>query len=417
MAYLPRPLESCGFRNDVREEAGIETAYCGVLAKVLEGGDPAHFRVGRDACLACCQSRPPQVDQINPVLASLLYGIASELSGREAGDVLWDKVRRLAERILEAEIPLEEATPPWPRRALVSCGYRGALIEQHSPPPCSIGEPEIVYVCHHPEHETTTAETCRRCRDWAEVPGPAPPPLAQLLPAPAGRHGPRIGKWAVGVTTAPRPQETLSLCLDSLARAGWSAPRLFIDSGADIAERFSHLPITLRAPRVGAWPNYYLGLAELLMREPTADAYFMVQDDAILYDREDLSAYLEAALWPHEPVGAVSLYCPKTYTQPEPGWHRRADLWVYGAVAFVFPRESAKRFIADRAVLEHRWSERNEGRAQIDLTIGHWAQRSALPIYYPTPSLVQHIGDTSTLWPRARALGDRKADRFAGDLS
>ena len=417
MEYLPRPLGSCGYRDDVREEAGIETARCGVLMKILEDGDPADFRVGRDACLACCQSRPPLVNQINPVIASLLYGRAGTLGGNDSSVGRWAKVRRLAEQELEAEIPLEESTPPWPRRAVVACGYRGEPIERPDPAAGSGRESEVVFKCLHPEHETTTEEECRRCRDWAEVPGPAPPPLNQLLPVPAVRRGPGIGKWAVGVTTAPRRQETLSWCLESLSRAGWSSPRLFIDSGAEVPHRYSHLPVTLRAPGLGAWPNYYLGLAELMMREPAADAYLMVQDDSIFYDREDLSAYLQSALWPDEPVGAVSLYCPQIYTQPEPGWHRRGDVWVYGALAFVFPRDSAKRFIADLTVLEHRWSQRNEGRAQIDLTIGQWAQRNALPIYYPTPSLVQHIGDTSTLWARARALGARKADRFAGDLS
>jgi hypothetical protein len=416
MEYLQRPIESCGFRDEIREETGIETARCGVLAKILEDGDPASFRVSRDACLACCHSRPPLVNQINPVLASLLYGRVGA-GADDAEAERWHKVRTLAERNLEAEIPLEESTAPWPRRALVACGYQGAPIEKCDFATASGRVPVVVFHCHHPEHEITTESECRLCRDWAEEPGPAPLTLEQLLPVRGVRQGPRIGKWAVGVTTAPRRQETLPWCLDSLARAGWSSPRLFIDSGVEVAERFSHMPVTRREPGLGAWPNYYLGLAELLMREPTADAYFMVQDDSIFYDREDLGAYLEAALWPDDPVGAVSLYCPKTYTQPEPGWHVRADLWVYGALAFVFPRESAKRFIADLAVLEHRWSQRNEGRAQIDLTVGHWAQRSELPIYYPTPSLVQHIGDTSTLWPRARALGDRKADRFAGDLS
>jgi hypothetical protein len=417
MMYLPRSLASCGFREDVREEAGIETARCGVLAKILEYSDSGDFRVGRDACLACCQSRPPQTDQINPVIASLLYDRATTLGGNDSGVGRCARVRRLAERELEAEIPAKDSTPPWPRRALVPCGYRGAPIEPTVPAEASGTDPEVVYVCHHPKRETTTEENCRRCRDWAELPGPAAPPLEQLLPLPPVRRGGRIGTWAVGVTTAPRRQETLSWCLDSLSRAGWSSPRLFIDSGADVHPRHSHLPVTLRSPGLGAWPNYYLSLAELMMREPAADAYLMVQDDSIFYDREDLSAYLQAALWPDEPVAAVSLYCPQVYTQPEAGWHRRADLWVYGALAFLFPRESAKRFIADRTVLEHRWSQRNEGRAQIDLTIGQWAQRSDLPIYYPTPSLVQHIGDTSTLWTRARALGARKADQFAGDLS
>jgi hypothetical protein len=218
------------------------------------------------------------------------------------------------------------------------------------------------------------------------------------------------------VTTAPRRQETLSVCLDSLLRAGWPVPRLFVDSRVEIAARFAKLPVTLREPAVGAWPSYYLGLAELLLREPTADAYLMIQDDALLYDRENVREYLECALWPKWPLAAVSLYCPMVYTQPSAGWHTRADLWVYGALAFAFPRESAKRLIADLRVLGHRWTKRNEGLANIDLVIGHWARRNNVPIVYPTPSLVQHIGDTSTLWPRGRALGARKADQFAGDI-
>ena len=42
-------------------------------------------------------------------------------------------------------------------------------------------------------------------------------------------------------------------------------------------------------------------------------------------------------------------------------------------------------------------------------------ERNDLKIFFPTPSLVQHIGDVSTLWPAGRAWLERKADRFAGD--
>ena len=33
----------------------------------------------------------------------------------------------------------------------------------------------------------------------------------------------------------------------------------------------------------------------------------------------------------------------------------------------------------------------------VDDVIGMWAERSDVPIWYPTPSLVQHIGETSTI--------------------
>jgi hypothetical protein len=417
MAYLPRPIDSCGFRGDVRAEARGETAHCGLIEKILGVGDRASFRVGRDVCLACCQEMPPQADRINPVIASIIYPLAVSLAAQGADARHMAEVRERAERRLDAEIPPEDATPPWPRRAEVACGYLDEPIGTTDQEDRRGGMREAVYRCRHPGHASTTESQCRLCRDWAEVPGPAPTPLAQLVPARPPRRGPTIRSWAVGVTTAPRRQETLSLCLDSLFRAGWDAPRLFVDSRVNIAPRFAHLPVTLREPAMGAWPNFYLGLAELLLRSPEEDAYVMVQDDAVFYDRENLREYLEAVLWPDWPLGAASLYCPMVYTQPSAGWYRHDGVWVYGAVAFVFPRESAKHLIADLRVLGHRWSRRNEGLANIDLVIGHWASRCNVPIVHPTPSLVQHIGDTSTLWPRGRALGARKADRFAGDLT
>ncbi len=37
-------------------------------------------------------------------------------------------------------------------------------------------------------------------------------------------------------------------------------------------------------------------------------------------------------------------------------------------------------------------------------------------IWYPTPSpSPQHVGDASSLWSDARAVGDRRASWFVGD--
>jgi hypothetical protein len=65
-------------------------------------------------------------------------------------------------------------------------------------------------------------------------------------------------------------------------------------------------------------------------------------------------------------------------------------------------------------VIEHRRTDR--GLRFIDDVIGEWAERNLVPIWYPTPSLVQHIGETSTVWPGVPAAGFRRADFFAGDL-
>ena len=173
-----------------------------------------------------------------------------------------------------------------------------------------------------------------------------------------------------------------------------------------IADRFSDLPLTFRETKLGPWPNYYLALVELLMREPSADAFMLVQDDVIFDDRHDLRAYLEEILWPTEPIAAVSLYCSKAYTRPESGWHKLESQWIWGALAFVFPRESAKQFVTDPLVFEHR-SHPKEGLANIDILIGAGLMsvncRSTFlpPAWYSISAMIARSGPTPNLAPSA----------------
>ena len=180
-----------------------------------------------------------------------------------------------------------------------------------------------------------------------------------------------------------------------------------------LSSRHRRLPVTLRQPSVGAWPNYYLALQELLCRHPDADAVMIVQDDACCYDRENLREYLDQWLWPSDPPGLVSLYCSSAYTSEQTGWQPMAGAWIWGALAFVFPRERAIQFVTDREVIAHRWTA--GGLRLIDEVIGKWAQREGVPIHFPTPSLVQHLGTTSTIWPGLPSAGYRRADWFAGN--
>ena len=62
-------------------------------------------------------------------------------------------------------------------------------------------------------------------------------------------------RWAVGVTTAPRPRPTLERTLQGLRRAGWPECHVFDD-----------------ARRAGAWANWIAALGTLLARHPRADA-------------------------------------------------------------------------------------------------------------------------------------------------
>lgn len=383
-------VEQCPFRDQVRLAKGTESACCRLLQEIIGVEKPQWCRVRRDACEACCQALPPSHAEINPVIASLLYQLADGVIKR--GGVQGCPAGKAAALQSWAQVNLEVEHPKNDRPTKPSREDRRSKIANRQ----SIGPPSILDPRSSNSHSSVA-------------------PIEHLVPPPEKRWGPRIHRWAVGVTTAPRRQPTLDLCLDSLARAGWDGPRLFVDSTVTIPDRFTHLPLTLRETKIGAWPNYYLALMELLMRDPGADAFMLVQDDAIFYDRQDLRGHLEQVLWPADPIGLVSLYCSKAYTRPKAGWHRKKGAWSWGALAFVFPRRLAKQFVCDSIVLEHRWSGPKRGLVIIDYVVGAWASRRQVPIHYPCPSLVQHIGATSTLWPHEPTADIRRADWFAGD--
>jgi hypothetical protein len=350
MGREPRRVEDCPHRSG--PDSG---ARCGLLGQIAGVEVP----VARDACEACCRAFPPSEDELNPVVASLLYDVSSRIIAR-GGVAGCDRARaEELNRLAAQSVPTEDDA-----RDVLEARAEVAVLDR-------------------------------------------------IVPAPRRRSGPNVRAWSVGVTTAPRAVPTLADCLASLAKAGWDRPRLFIDGDAAIPEAFAHLPRTDRRPQIGAWPNYYLALGEMLMRDPGADAYMLIQDDA-LFANLDVRAYLERILWPGKRPGVVSLFCSRAYTKPEPGWYEFEGVWIWCALAFVFPREAAQRFLADLDVVLHRWSTTRHNLAEIDWRVGQWAADHGVPVYHPTPSLVQHIGEVSSLWKGLRLHGDRRAGWFAG---
>lgn len=215
--------------------------------------------------------------------------------------------------------------------------------------------------------------------------------------------GPRnLTNWAVGVTTAPRQVPTLERSLASLIAAGWNSPRLFAEPGTEIPPQFRNLPISQRDTVLGAFPNWYLGLAELVMREPQADAYLLCQDDVLF--SEGLRDYLEESLQPNRDAGVISVYCPSHYaTGREPGFHIENRGWhSWGALAYILPAASARALLCDSKVLEHRLNGPADGLRNIDSVVGRWCRQTGKTYVVHVPSLAQHIGDTSTIWNGAR---------------
>jgi hypothetical protein len=362
----PRHIEDCRHRMVVEPERADGSAVCNLMVEA--GLSREHSGVGRDACSACLRQFPPDGDCWNTVVASLLYtrcrhALESASLAPVESALLVQLQDRAADHLALSENVLPELDPKQDSRQ----------------PADSI---------------------------WA------------ILPPGKPHSRRRVKTWAVGVVSSPRRQPTLDATLDSLIRAGWNAPQLFLDGTVRVPERFGGLPGVLREPRIGCWPNYYLALAELLMRHPDADAYLLAQDDALFYDGEALREYMEQMLWPERRC-IVSLYCPSLNTSRDFGWQPLRPGLSVGALACVFPRRLAQDFLLDHAVCNHRWGrwqEEDGGLANADIIIGQWALRKRIRIWCPTPSLVQHIGVTSTLGVNLQAAGERRADRWIGSF-
>ena len=402
-------IETCPHRRRVAEEA--VRFECDLLRTISGVTDGLLCEVQPDACRACCESFPPAASRWNPVIASLLFDLTTQVVTRGGIEGCSAEAARTlqgqANAELEVDAGLEHAIVP--ARASERCRFLGERLTEDST--------QCDWQCHHPSHLVTTPEKCRLCRDWSSLPTISRHLTPrEMVPPPATRCGPPVRTWAVGVLTAPRREATLEWCLDSLVRAGWDRPQLFVDGLVRIPSRYDHLPITWHEQPVGAWPNSWLALAELVQSQPEADAYLILQDDAVLYDRGNLREYLESALWPGDKPSLVSLYCSQAYTVLEPGWRALRQQWVWGALAFVFPRELAREFLSDPEVMAHRWSDSGNGLRHVDLLIGEWTTSRSHAVHYPCPSLVQHVGNTSCIWSDIDNQGFRRADWFAGDL-
>jgi hypothetical protein len=411
-------VEQCPHRDCVEFNGSEESCRCRLLSEIVNcGADLVSFRVPRGACESCVASVPPAVDRLNPVVASFVFSAAVEiidLGGTATCDTTRaEQLQTWAQSFVEVEVSGGRNRQVRPR-SFRDCCYLGRIEGYQHQPSVQGMIRTPVYNCHHPAHGVTTEVACNVCREWSRTLYSSVRKLADLLPQPASWRATRPIQWAVGMTTTQRRIPTLETSLSYLRRAGWDDVLLAVDGMTDLCPTKTIEKISLRSPATGAWPNFYLTLLELVLSEPDADAVMMLQDDVQFYDRENVRLYLESIFWPSDPDGIISLYCSAAYTRETPAWTVAEQRWEWGALAFVFPKELARRFVCDPEVIQHRFT--NRGLRFIDDVIGEWAHRNAIPIWYPSPSLVQHIGDTSTVWHGVPAEGYRRADSFVGDL-
>ena len=83
MADSARRVEDCSHRVPL-DTGDITAARCNLVAQITGVRDLSLCEVRRDACLACCRSFPPTAAELNPIVASLVYGLCSRIE-RQGG--------------------------------------------------------------------------------------------------------------------------------------------------------------------------------------------------------------------------------------------------------------------------------------------------------------------------------------------
>jgi hypothetical protein len=400
-------IETCRWRESLDGAAS-----CGLVSSMIGNG---RCPVTVDACAACCASFPPSPRQLNPVVASLLFDSACKILERDESDTEAHSnargMKQLAERFL--------AIVHEPHLRVTPARTRGDCCWLREPLPAGNGslssDAEALFSCAHPNYQRTTPSQCRMCRDWTKH-----PPISrflsleELVPLPGSRSGPAVKRWAVGVTTSPRRVPTLETCLDSIVRAGWEQPRLFLDGTMHVPLRYSHLPVTWREDSIGALPSWYMALAELILQQPDADAYVVLQDDVVLFDRESLREHLERVLWPGDHPGLVSLFY--TGLDSANGWFEAKGAWHFSAQGFIFPPGAARAFLSDADVSRSWLAASFETHIPIPEVLFEWTAHRKIDVWYTNPSLAQHIGGASTIWMDAGIAGGRRAPWFSGSV-
>lgn len=239
--------------------------------------------------------------------------------------------------------------------------------------------------------------SCVGCFEYQEISPTIPHDVPKVPNTPR-----KTLKWSYGVTTVPsRRDDLLPRTLESLKAAGFDAPRLFIDGAKGPYAAWDQLQYTCRYPAVRCAGNWILSLMELYLREPCQDRYALFQDDLITLP--NLRRYLEVT--PYQRNTYLNLYTfpvnqALTHGRIKPG-KKYAGFYPSnqlgkGALALVFDNDAVRALLTSKHLYDRAMNE-TRGHKSIDGGIVTAMRNVGYQEYVHDPSLVQHIGEVSTV--------------------
>jgi hypothetical protein len=197
------------------------------------------------------------------------------------------------------------------------------------------------------------------------------------------------------VTTCSQRLDTLlPSTVESLAKAGFNSPVIFID-GPGEANLPQPLEAVKRSKPIGAFGNWALAVWELYIREPQAQRYAVFQDDLVAC--RSLKEYLEQAEYPaHGYLNLFTFFSNEGRVKGQPAGWVKSDQLGRGAVALVFDHQ-AMFSLLNCPIMSIKPQLRN-GNQNIDGAVQQGLVMEAkFTEYVHNPSLVQHIGKTTSI--------------------
>lgn len=211
--------------------------------------------------------------------------------------------------------------------------------------------------------------------------------------------------------------------LESLAKSGFTDPRLLIDDCDHLNKPSSilefireGLDLTIRYPRIQAFANWILALAEIYLREPTADRYALFQDDFVC--SLGLKQYLEKttthdrSYWNIYTFPVNQSLCPDCSS----GWFR-SDQRGRSAVGLVFTLEGVLSLLSSSLIWEKPRRARHPNKGIDGIVSDHFSGIGWTEMIH-NPSLTQHTGHNSSMGNKRhpQALSFRGEDFDLRDL-
>ena len=205
-------------------------------------------------------------------------------------------------------------------------------------------------------------------------------------------------KWAYGITTVPQRKSVFAKTVESLSKAGFDDPWLFVDSYTPEYNSYTDFLSYNRAfrhPQIGAYGNWLLALWELHIREPNVDRFALFQDDITVC--LGLRSYLERCPYPGQSYLNLCTYpvnqelIESMGHDSDPGWYP-SNQKGKGAQALVFSNEAVQQLLKQPELVEHVHTVVHRQKRNIAGAVLTAFKRIGWQEYVHYPGLVDHVG-------------------------